>query len=289
MLRRDYQIIHEELQQAAQEVQAISHHRDVLREALETLDSQFQGSWDSAIASSSHADSPVFSHNMAPGDQESLFDLLNKRIQKLQAKVNGCESMLSIYRRAILGLYPDGATYGAAQYGGGYLKSLTTQLPNNKAGPVTINFLISVNWIEKEIADIKASFEEELRIYDAEVSDLRSRLRQNNSYTSELRRRFEDNVKSIYRSNKLHSSEEIVQHISFLNSSLEKAQTELEVLQQNITTEKSQQSKRHIALVTDVTRSLQVRDITLQILNQIDQHCVSNGIPMEQIKKVQSK
>ena len=56
-----------------------------------------------------------------------------------------------------------------------------------------------VGWIERELAAVKRSYEEEVRVLDTEVSELRAKLRQAVSYSSELRRRYEDSMKSIFR------------------------------------------------------------------------------------------
>ena len=46
---------------------------------------------------------------------------------------------------------------------------------------------------------VKHSYEDEVRIVDAEVGELRAKLRQSESYILELRRRFEETMRSIYR------------------------------------------------------------------------------------------
>lgn len=46
---------------------------------------------------------------------------------------------------------------------------------------------------------VKHSYEDEVRLLDAEVAELRAKQRQANSYIMELRKRFEENMRSIYR------------------------------------------------------------------------------------------
>ena len=46
---------------------------------------------------------------------------------------------------------------------------------------------------------VKHSFEDEVRLLDAEVADLRAKLRQKNAYIIELKRSFEDNIRALYR------------------------------------------------------------------------------------------
>ena len=58
---------------------------------------------------------------------------------------------------------------------------------------------MGAGWIERELAAVKRSYEEEVRVLDAEISELRAKLRQTTSYSAELRRRYEDSMKSVFR------------------------------------------------------------------------------------------
>ncbi len=46
---------------------------------------------------------------------------------------------------------------------------------------------------------VRHSYEDEVRVLDSEVSDLRAKLRQSASYIEELRKQFEENMKAMYR------------------------------------------------------------------------------------------
>jgi peptidoglycan hydrolase CwlO-like protein len=46
---------------------------------------------------------------------------------------------------------------------------------------------------------VKHSYEDEVRLLDTEVAELRAKLRQSTSYIQELQKRFEENMRSIYR------------------------------------------------------------------------------------------
>lgn len=59
--------------------------------------------------------------------------------------------------------------------------------------------LLGVGWIEREMNAVKHSYEDEVRLLDAEAAELRAKLRQSNSYIMELRKSFEENMRSIYR------------------------------------------------------------------------------------------
>ena len=277
-MRQDVDSSRAEIQRVKQELQAANRHREVLRDALESKEMQLKSQYDATIIATG-SDIPSFSSFMSQSDLELYIDSLNKRINRLQVKIHGVENILSVYRRGIMGLYPDGSTYGAAQYGG-VIKIMST------GGASDVTVLVNVHWIDKEIRDIKNAYEDEMKLYDAEISDLRSKLRQSHSYTSELRRKFEENVKSIYRANKSQSSEEVLQHVNFLNVSLEQSHAEMEALQQAWNNERLEHSKRHAVLIEDIARSLQVRDVALQVLYQIDNHCTSHGVNTSQLRKV---
>jgi predicted RNase H-like nuclease (RuvC/YqgF family) len=95
-----------------------------------------------------------------------------------------------------MALYPDGSTYSAAQYC--QFKS------NNKdedKSSLSRNIMSSLNanWIERELNHVRKSYEDEIRLQDSEISELRSKLRQNNSYIHELQKRFEENLKMFYK------------------------------------------------------------------------------------------
>jgi hypothetical protein len=55
-------------------------------------------------------------------------------------------------------------------------------------------------WIEREISNIKRSYEGEIKALEAETGELRAKLKQSTSYVAELMKRFEDNMKAMYRS-----------------------------------------------------------------------------------------
>jgi hypothetical protein len=91
-------------------------------------------------------------------------------------------------RLGVIALYVDGASYGAAQFGWQDVEGVVDSP--------------GVSWIEREIATIKRSYEEEIRILETETTELRSKVRQSNSYIGELRKRFEESMKAMYRPGK---------------------------------------------------------------------------------------
>jgi FtsZ-binding cell division protein ZapB len=46
---------------------------------------------------------------------------------------------------------------------------------------------------------VKHSYEDEVRLLDTEVAELRAKQRQSTSYIQELQKRFEETVRSVYR------------------------------------------------------------------------------------------
>lgn len=79
------------------------------------------------------------------------------------------------------------ASYGAAQFG---------WQPHDE---VFGSFGIGVGWIEREINAVRHIFENEIRSYDSELEELKAKLRQSMSYSTELRRRYEESVKTVYK------------------------------------------------------------------------------------------
>ena len=100
------------------------------------------------------------------------------------------EELSGIYKASVLALYSDGASYGAAQF------AAFSQAQEGEAGK---DKAARSGWIERELAAVRRSYDEEVRLLDGEVSELRAKLRQATSYISELRRRYEDSMKSIFR------------------------------------------------------------------------------------------
>lgn len=81
-----------------------------------------------------------------------------------------------------------------------YVTGVTSSINNNSDSKGSKVGGVGAGWIERELAAVKRSYEEEVRVLDAEVSELRAKLRQTTSYSAELRRRYEDSMKSVFRS-----------------------------------------------------------------------------------------
>ena len=119
------------------------------------------------------------------------------------------DDLVAVYRAGLVALYPDGTSYGAAQFGEthkdkGLGQGLGQQKPRNNTSmtqpsATTANATATAaklavgggggGWIEREIAAIKHSYEEEMKLLESETNELRGKLRQSDKYISELRRR----------------------------------------------------------------------------------------------------
>ena len=134
------------------------------------------------------------------------------------------DDLVAVYRAGLVALYPDGSSYGAAQFGEGNTSgglgvdpqkdkgsdklkrggvgetsmiqpstSATATAAGSRLGGVGVGVGggggVTGGWIEREIASIKHSYEEEMKLLESETSELRGKLRQSDKYISELRRR----------------------------------------------------------------------------------------------------
>jgi hypothetical protein len=122
-------------------------------------------------------------------------EALQRQVLRYKARAAAMDQLASMYRTSVLALYADGASYGAAQFGW-QPHGVPVEFQANKGNGL---HLIGVGWIEREMNAVKHSYEDEVRLLDAEVGELRSKLRQSSSYIVELRKRFEENMRAIYR------------------------------------------------------------------------------------------
>lgn len=215
-------ILRREVNEARQEWKAVSHHRNVLRDTVEHLEKQIKNKSDEiadvlsknekyssclkalnrdpelarliSVQLSTYKDSSLDrsnGSNVLPEDDEE--DILRNQCHRLRTRTLAMEELVSMYRMGIIALYPDGSSYNLAQY---------SNLQNNDSEPDgQLSNLTGVNssWIQKEIEHIRKSYEEEIRLYDMEICELRNKLRHSESYISELRKRFDEVMGSIYR------------------------------------------------------------------------------------------
>ena len=119
--------------------------------------------------------------------------MLRKQIIRYRTRATALEDLVTIYRAGVVSLFPDGSSYNASHF-------LSTKLNfsvnlNDEVGVEISNS----NWVEKELNTIRHGYKEEIRLLEAEVQELNTKIRQNLSYTTELKKRFEENLKAMYR------------------------------------------------------------------------------------------
>ena len=187
------------------ELKAVSHHRNVLRDSVEELEKQLRARAEDL------ADAQHQAQQFLAGDDASIVsgggrnhrdrdrnadeeDVLRKQLARFRARTLELETLISIYRRAVLALYPDGTSYGAAQY---EQQQALAHAPTGQQQQQQEGF--AAEWIETEMALVKRSYDEEIRLLDREVGELRAKLQQSGSYLGELRKRFEEMMKSMYK------------------------------------------------------------------------------------------
>lgn len=104
-----------------QELSAVNHHRTVLRDTLEQLDREVREKVE--MLSDLQATAGAFQvHGRAGLDSSVLLaegeEALARQVLRYKARAAAVDDLATIYRTSVLALYSDGASYGAAQFGG---------------------------------------------------------------------------------------------------------------------------------------------------------------------------
>ena len=187
------------------EIQAISHHRGILKQTIEQVEKQLRLKSEDIAEITSQRDVLDFQYRKLTRDGDGDVmgdndddDVLRKQCNRFRARSLAMEELLSIYRASVMALYPDGSTYGAAQFQA-FTRPLSTGTGGNGAEAGVTASLQPSKWIEREMQHVRKSYEDEIRVLDGEVNELRTKLKQSGSYVSELRKRFEENLKTLYR------------------------------------------------------------------------------------------
>ena len=173
-----------ENQELSRELQAVSHHRNVLRDAVEQQEKLVKSKIDAIADIQYQLPGLRGEHGEDTAVKRDDVEHYLKQISRYKARSLAMDELVVIYRTGLLALYADGHSYGAANYGWEQTNSRDS---------------ISVGWIERELFHVNHSYEEEIRLLDGEVSELRGKVKQSASYITELRKRFEENMKSLYR------------------------------------------------------------------------------------------
>ena len=178
-----------------------------------------------------------------------------------------------MYRSAVIALFPDGSSYGAAQFLSTKL-NFSVPLPEDSGG-VEIR---DSNWVEKELNTIRWSYIEEIKLLEGEVSELYTKLRQSSSYTIELKKRFEENLKAMYRFGKNPSADLLKIEIDRLTNSLSQAEAEAQKASMDLSNEKMSSRKRQANLVDDLVKALQSKDSAVTAIKKLEKLCIESGM-----------
>ena len=119
---------------------------------------------------------------MIGGTEEE--EVLRRQIARYHARCTGMEELVSCYRTGVIALYPDGSSYGAAQYASNYEKKNNNNSNSMNGMNPMYNKSVTNNsnhgknygngnangWIEREISNIKKSYEEEIKLLEVKTS-----------------------------------------------------------------------------------------------------------------------
>lgn len=132
-----------------QELNAVNHHRTVLRDTIEQLDREVREKVDMLSELQAHKGAHTAAHSSANWQTQGLDDSFNastargnsrsaaaglhtdaanaaageveeglhRQVLRFKARAAAVDELATIYRTSVLALYADGASYGAAQFG----------------------------------------------------------------------------------------------------------------------------------------------------------------------------
>jgi len=276
-LERDIRRLEEERESVNQELLAANHHRNILKNTVEKLESVITKKRDFE-AREEHDSSRGHGHGSALDSSLLLQDIsiigesstttsadtvhaLKKQLVIARYKISSMEEVVQLYRGSVVALYPDGNTYGAAQHGH-FAHSRST-----------------LSWIDSEIGAVKASFAAEVKYYELEVTELRTRLSAENSYNSELRRQFEQTLRDQYRNtHKTAASASEASRLDVLTGMLDRNETKIADLMSSLNNERNTGRQRHSQLVGELTKSLRTQDSHVSTIRHLEDMCIQGGI-----------
>jgi len=130
----EVETLRSEILSTRHEYNAVCHHRSILRETIEMLEKEISQQ-NETVADLKHIISTELPSRFSRVDNnQDNDDLLKKQNHRYRTKLNMLEELMAIYRNGVISLYPDGSSYGAAQF------SMNTS---------------NLNWVEKELNTIK--------------------------------------------------------------------------------------------------------------------------------------
>jgi chromosome segregation ATPase len=151
------------LEKSKKEIDAINYHRTVLKSTVEEMESKLCDAVDQ-----------IGFQVGTPAESEEGWEIF-----RYKNRIQGLNRLCKIYRTGILALYGDNDDYSSDHFG------KTECLP-------------WLDWIQRDLI-LQNFFEEEIRILDSRIDELQLKLRQYRKYGLEVRKQFEEILKSIHR------------------------------------------------------------------------------------------
>jgi len=245
--------LQKEVKALKQELSSVNHHRNVLKETTESLEKQLIKKVDVALLSLDNDDNDV-----------NGSDSLKKQLIRLKARAQAMDELVNIYRASVLMLQSEG--------------QFTLLTSNMTSNPKTVTDHNNVGCLEMEIASVKKNYEEEIRLLELEVVDLNSKLKESNLYISELRKRFEETMKVMYRPGNNTNTDILLSQLESIARALDQSENNNQMLTQTLASERHQSRRRVSSLVESLLSAQRNRDATLAALRQLEAHCVASGI-----------
>ena len=249
-----------QLQERAEELAAVTHHRDVLRRSVTECEekllkqSERVAHLETALRDLGH---DVTSLSLEEQNDRDAF-LLARMTQR--SKVLG--DLAAHYRKGLLALYGNETSYSAAQHAS-YLKG----------GDLSSN-----SWLDDELNHLRTASSAEIDMLESEVIELRKSSSKSRTAYNELKKRFlevltgrsmdimeESKAEGGSRGSTLSEDDP---NIRFLRGEIEKQATEMHRLSVTLASERSSTRARFATLVQDLAKALQWQNEYKKMLQQ---------------------
>jgi FMN-dependent NADH-azoreductase len=121
---------------------------------------------------------------------------------------------------------------------------------------------------------------------ETEVQELYAKLRQGSSYTAELKKRFEESLKAMYRHSKNPSVDVLKDELDRLGAKLAAVENEVQKSAADLAGEKMSSRRRHASLIDDLVRALQAKDAAVHAVKKLESLCIESGLEHITVYKV---
>ncbi len=191
---------------------------------------------------------------------------------RLRAKINAMEDLITTYRNSILSFTRNVAVT---------TKHENISIFNNS----TTDFVDSDNLdldggyiIEHEIASMKRTYQEEVALLEEEIINLKTKLNSNNNYVNEVRSRFEENIKQLYVPGKNMVIDTLTKELSDLNIALEAAEKTIQQLHNQIALEREAARRKHDSYMDHLFKVINTRDSAISTIKQLEKLMHQSGM-----------